>query len=416
MRRPSLGDLPAELATVASEVAERIAAAGARAWLVGGTVRDLALGEPVGDLDMASALEPAQAERLFERSHPVGRAFGSLLVPWRQTEVQLTTFRSEAGYTDGRRPSQVQFGATLEQDAARRDFTCNALFLDPRNDELRDPQAGLADMERGLLRAVGEPSERFLEDRLRLLRLARFRAKLNFRVEARTWEGARAMRGDLQGVSAERVRDELERILTGPRAVLALRTLAELDLLRWRRGDGGDWEDVLRLVERLRPSSPTSAALEAWAAFLDPTQPLEELRFSRERIAGLREAWRLADVLAGSPSRAERVRAARSPHFASALALARARALASNGGAAALESLAREASAWSAAELWPAPLIAAQDLAQLGIARGPSWGQCLKEAETLQLDGRLQSRAEALQWLQRRAAELALGPQGESPT
>src|SRR6185503_18536023 len=141
---------------------------------VGGAVRDLALGLPPHDVDLASRLTPDELEGRFPKSASVGRAFGSMVLVVDGIPLQHTTFRSEHGYADARRPDQVRYGATLEEDASRRDFTCNALYLDPLSDELCDPQEGLADLRSALLRCVGDPAARFAEDGLRILRLARF--------------------------------------------------------------------------------------------------------------------------------------------------------------------------------------------------------------------------------------------------
>src|SRR5262249_31126723 len=154
-------------------------------------------------------------ERLFATTHAVGRAFGTVVVRSGELDLQVTTFRSETGYDDARRPSEVRFGTSLEEDAARRDFTCNALYLDPLTDELRDPTGGLADLAAGRLRCVGEPAARFAEDGLRLLRLARFAAQLGLTVEVGTAAGAAASLEALRGVSPERELNELTRMAEG---------------------------------------------------------------------------------------------------------------------------------------------------------------------------------------------------------
>src|SRR6185503_10579164 len=139
MRRPSMEHLPAELAHAARTVAGVLRAAGHRAWLVGGAVRDLALEVTPQDVDLASAARPEEIEALFPSTVSVGRAFGTVVVRSGALSLQVTTFRAEAGYDDARRPSHVHFATSLTEDAARRDFTCNALYLDPLSDEFVDP-------------------------------------------------------------------------------------------------------------------------------------------------------------------------------------------------------------------------------------------------------------------------------------
>ena len=163
--RPALERLPVELAGAARACAETLTAAGQRAWIVGGAVRDLALGRTPKDVDLATAAVPEELERLFPRSHAVGRAFGTVVVHTvGEIDVEITTFRREADYADGRRPNTVSFGTSLEEDAQRRDFTCNALYLCALDGEFRDPTGGLDDLRAGVLRCVGDPARRFAED------------------------------------------------------------------------------------------------------------------------------------------------------------------------------------------------------------------------------------------------------------
>src|SRR5437867_2007197 len=191
MRRPTMEHLPLELARAARTVAGVLGTAGHRTWLVGGAVRDLALGIEPKDADLASAARPEEIEALFPSTHAVGRAFGTVVVRCGTADLQVTTFRAEAGYDDARRPSHVRFGTTLVEDAARRDFTCNALYLDPLNDEFIDPTGGLADLAARRLRCVGDPVQRFAEDGLRLLRLARLAAEHGLAIDQATHAGAR---------------------------------------------------------------------------------------------------------------------------------------------------------------------------------------------------------------------------------
>jgi len=395
MRRPSTADLPVPLARAAQGVARALAERGRRVWIVGGAVRDLALERSPKDVDLATDAPPEDVEAAFEKTAAVGRAFGTVLVMDFGFEVQVTTFRSERGYSDARRPDDVVFGATAEEDARRRDFTCNALFLDPLTDELLDPTGGLADLEAGRLRCVGDARERFREDGLRLLRLARFAGSLGLRVEPETLAAARAAADSLRGVSGERVYAELARMASGPDPERAFGLLDDLGLLE-RLLPGWDSSARRPVLARLPGDAPATAWLaalteagEAMAALPAPRAVAEEVG----RIVAAVESWDLSEA---APSRAEAIRAVREPWWPAAAVLARAR-----GGAAAAraEAVARAVAGVPAHELRPEPLLSGKDLTRAGLRPGPEFGALLEELETLQLEGEVTTREAALTWL-----------------
>ena len=396
---------------VARAIAERIAENGARAWIVGGCLRDLALGGTPADVDMASALPPEELARLFERTVEVGKAFGTVVVHLGGHDVQVTTFRTETGYSDRRRPDSVEWGTTVEEDAARRDFTVNALYLDPLADELADPEGGLSDLEARRLRCVGEPARRFREDGLRLLRLGRFAAALDFEVEAHTLEAARAERHALAGVSGERVAEELRRVLARPRARRALELYDGLGLLDEALpgvvADPAERALRWRVLGRLEPAPGFEEGLALLAEGGAFEGTLHRLHLSRDET---RTVGRLGQLLAdlralpGDAGRARRIRLVRDPLWPRAARLAA--ALFAERGApeadpAALVAFAR---GLSREELAPQPLLTSADLAASGLPRGPEWGRVLEEVETLQLERELESRELALAWLAGRVA------------
>lgn len=212
------------------DVVERLAASGHQAYLVGGCVRDVLLGREPEDFDVATSALPDQVEALFERVAPVGAAFGTVLVLSQGVEVHVTSFRSELEYLDGRRPSGVRFGASIQEDLARRDFTVNAIAWDPRRDVFVDPFGGREDLQLGLIRAVGDPAARLREDALRTLRAVRFAAVLQFDLEEATWEAIQAEADGVRRLSAERVRDELVKILAADDVGRALWMMVALGL------------------------------------------------------------------------------------------------------------------------------------------------------------------------------------------
>jgi tRNA nucleotidyltransferase/poly(A) polymerase len=399
---------------VAVRVAEVLASGGHRGWIVGGAVRDLALERPVSDVDMTSAAHPDEVERLFEHTVPVGREFGTVVVLVDGAEVQHTTFRGESDYADARRPDRVEFGRTLEEDAHRRDFTCNALFLDPLADEVADPTGGLADLEAGVLRCVGEARERFAEDGLRLLRLARFAGALDLEVEEGTLAGARAAAGALGGVSPERIRQEFASITKRPGAHRAVSLLAEIGLLAPALTPGDDgWcvPEAERLARLARLDEPVGLE-RGLALLLQPAgdeqaergaKALEDLRLSRAEQTAVRALWSGLGALRALDAgrRAPRVRLARRDDWAALRSLA----LTVPGCEAAageVEALRRAA---TKEELNPAPLLSSDDLAASALPRGPEWGRALADAEELQLEGELADREAALAWLKDRAPD-----------
>lgn len=425
MRRPSVRHLREDLARAARELATTLRSAGQRAWIVGGAVRDLALEREVGELDMTSPAVPDEVEALFRRTAPIGRDFGTVQVRLDGVSIEHTTFRSESVYRDARRPLQVAFGRSLEEDAARRDFTCNALYLDPLDDELRDPSGGLEDLERGRLRCVGEADTRFAEDALRMLRLARFAAALELEVDPAALAAARAHAERAARLAPERVAAELARVFERPRAGRAVRLLVETGVLRHalpgreeagldavadgeRRASvldalGEALDPVLGLAVLYDPDLAADASREDGAR-----DALERLRPSRATRDAVAELWRLraeAERLGAEgerAGRARRVRLVAAEAWPRALRLARAWRRARGTDAAALDGLEAFRASLTPGELRPAPLIRSGDLRARRVPPGPSWGELLREAEDLQLEGRLRDRADALAWLDAR--------------
>jgi tRNA nucleotidyltransferase (CCA-adding enzyme) len=211
-------------------ILERLEHAGYEAFFVGGYVRDKCWGKPVKDIDIATSALPAQVVSLFERTIPTGLKHGTVTVLAGGTPYEVTTYRKESDYVDYRRPSEVEFISDLEEDLKRRDFTMNAMAMDRRGD-IRDPFGGQADMEKMLLRCVGEPEERFQEDALRMLRCIRFASTYGLEVEKGTWNALLTRRELLSHVAMERVRVELERMVAGPAPLRGWSMLLDSGLL-----------------------------------------------------------------------------------------------------------------------------------------------------------------------------------------
>lgn len=203
--------------------------AGFQAYIVGGAVRDYLLGKAPHDMDVASNAYPEEVKKLFNRTVDIGIEHGTVLVLMEGEGIEVTTFRTESEYTDLRRPDKVEFVQSLEEDLKRRDFTINAMAMD-KNLAIIDPFGGKSDLEKCLIRAVGEPGERFQEDALRMLRAVRFSGQLNFAIEAGTLAAIRSHASLIRAVAVERLKNELDKILINPRTQQSMAYLQQSGL------------------------------------------------------------------------------------------------------------------------------------------------------------------------------------------
>jgi putative nucleotidyltransferase with HDIG domain len=428
----------ASSAALAIAIVRELRARGHRAYLVGGCVRDRLLGSNPKDYDVATDARPENLLVYFPESDRVGAHFGVVLVRDASgTQVEVATFRSDVGYSDGRRPDQVVFESDPKQDALRRDFTINALFEDPLTGEVLDFVGGREDLASGIIRAIGDARHRFREDHLRMLRAVRFAARLQFSIEAGTLGAIQELAGFLANVSAERIRNELIRILTEGHARRGMELLDESGLLsvilpevKALQGveqppqyhpEGDVWTHTLMMLDMLDQPSATLAMgvllhdigkpptfsvaerirfdghVEAGVAIARGI--LERLRFSRgetdEILALIQNHMRFKDVMQMKPSTLKRF--LRMPSFDEHLKLHRVDCLASHGNLASWTYAKEHLARLPAEELHPRPLITGQDLIAQGYRPGPAFGKALEAVETAQLDGRVKTRDEALE-------------------
>jgi poly(A) polymerase len=305
---PAASPLPLRPPPEALEILSRLRRAGFEAYFCGGCVRDALLGKTPKDYDLASSAPPGQVERLFPKTMAVGKAFGVLLVEGEAGgRYEVASFRSESGYADGRRPDRVA-PASPEEDAKRRDFTINALFYDPFSGRIIDYVGGVADLERRLLRTVGDPEERFREDRLRLLRTVRFAARTGFGLDEATGRAAAALSGLAASVSPERVAAELEIMLLDGNSRGAFVLLRELGLLRAIlpelealagveqprefHPEGDVWQHTLLVLREndLGRNGAAGTAFSPGDRDIDPGKGMDRGGFdASEYLAGLRE-------------------------------------------------------------------------------------------------------------------------------
>ncbi|MEX2091892.1 MAG: CCA tRNA nucleotidyltransferase, partial [Pirellulales bacterium] len=289
----------------ALEVVQELRAAGFEAFWAGGCVRDQLLGLAPKDYDVATNAKPDEIRTLFghKRTLAIGAAFGVITVLGRRHEgqIEVATFRTDAEYSDGRHPDSVHF-TTAEHDAQRRDFTINGLFFDPVTNEVVDYVGGREDLERKLIRAIGNPRLRLSEDKLRMLRAVRFAATFHFTIEPGTLAAIQAMAAQITTVSAERIGAEVRRMLVGPNRAVALDLLRETNLLAQvlpevAQLDAAAWDETRSVLAALR--EPTLAV--ALAAILlqvdDPRAPGKlgrRLRYTNREIE--RTNWLLAEL------------------------------------------------------------------------------------------------------------------------
>jgi len=422
----------------ARDICARLQAAGHQALWAGGCVRDCLLGRAPYDYDIATSARVEEIRRLFGSTVEIGAAFGVTGVVLPEGSFEVATFRSDGPYRDGRRPSQVAFSDARE-DALRRDFTINALFLDPPTGAVLDFVGGQADLERGIIRAVGDPDRRFAEDYLRLLRAARFSARLGFALDPATEAAMTRHAPGLTRISAERIRDELSKMLTEGEAAAAFRILDRTGLLdralpevAAMKGvaqpevfhpEGDVFEHTMACLAQLR-GAPLSLAL---AALLhDVGKPVtqrfaERIRFDFHDMRGARIAERVLRRLRFPNNvvdtvvwlveqhmrfawtlemrESKRKRFVRDPRFTSLVELARIDALASHGDVSNIERIEAFRNALGAEEMRPGRLLTGHGLAAMGYAPGPLFAEILRQLEDAQLEGWVRTEEEARRYV-----------------
>ena len=429
--------------TTARTLVDRLRAAGHIAYFAGGCVRDLVRGQTPKDIDIATDARPEEVQKIFRRTYAVGAHFGVIVVLENDWQFEVATFRSDGAYLDGRHPVAVNFSSP-EEDARRRDFTINGMFFDPPNDAVIDFVGGREDLAAGIVRAIGDPAQRFAEDRLRLLRAVRFATVLEFEIEPVTWEAMVRAAPAVGEISAERIREELVRILLSPHRArgwdlldasgLMKQVLPELEAMKGcaqppQFHPEGDVFRHTRLMLDLLPDEvslplvlsvlfhdigkpPTSSVDEAGRIRFnghdrlgaEMTEALmQRLRFSRAEIDATVEAVRQHMVFKDVPNMrvAKLKRFMARPTFADELELHRVDCASSHGMLDNYEFLQRKRAEFANEPIIPPPLVKGDDLIALGMKPGPHFGEILEAVETRQLEGELRDRDEALAWVRK---------------
>ena len=433
----------ADRGQVATDLVRQLRAAGHQAYLAGGCVRDRLLGREPLDFDVATSAPPEAVQALFRRTVPVGAQFGVILVLVDDARFEVATFRSDAAYVDGRRPSAVHFG-TAEADAQRRDFTINALFEDPISGEVIDFVGGREDLRRGVVRAIGDAGARIAEDRLRMLRAVRFASRFGFTIEPATLAAIRAAAPTLPDIAPERIGEEIVKLLTEGNARRAFELLDASALLPVVlpevtamqsvqqspdfHPEGDVFTHTLLLLQQLPAGIPETLALGALLHDVAKPQCVGEhhgritfyghtdvgaemavaicqrLRRSREtweRVAYLvRNHLRLVQAPEMRLSTLKRFLA--DPGIDELLHLARIDALASNGDLRFVLFCERRRAEIGAEALRPPRLVSGTDLAAWGYAAGPRVGEILRALDDAQLEGEVRDRADAERFVRER--------------
>jgi poly(A) polymerase len=460
--------LAAVLKDFASSIVRTLREHDHQGYLVGGCVRDLLLGREPADYDVATSATPLQVMEIFPETFAVGAQFGVVLVPLPTKDVasnvstknsgrgdlaacapsgasvvEVATFRSDIGYSDGRHPDEVRFSEDPREDVARRDFTINGMMLDPLTGEVLDFVGGRRDLEDKIIRAVGEPERRFAEDKLRMLRAARFAARFRYSIEPSTWAAIQKLAPEIHIVSRERARDELTKMLTEGHARDAFLLLDASGLLREilpeisaMKGvaqppqfhpEGDVFVHTLLLLENLPYPCPATLA---WGALLhDVGKPAtfrvapDRIRFDGHVDVGVKMAEEICRRLRLSGDDTQQVSALvdhhmrfgqaprmsestlkkflRMPRFEEHLALHRADCLASHGGLDSYEFVQKKLSEIPPEKMRPPRLVSGEDLISAGYSPGPEFRKILDAVENAQLEGDLSSRQAAMEFVRR---------------
>ena len=403
----------------AIDVVRTLQTAGFTALWAGGCVRDELLGLEPNDYDVATDARPDEVRKLFRRSIAVGAAFGVIeVIGPRDKErgehltVEVATFRSDGLYLDGRRPESVTFSSP-EDDAQRRDFTINGMFFDPLAGQLHDFVGGRADLEAKILRAIGNPAARFTEDKLRVLRAVRIAARFALAIDPATLTAAQNIAPSITVVSAERIAEELRKLLTHPNRGRGVRLLREFGLVEYllpELGPAARWEFAARVVAELGGRTPRARQEAvsfplAFAALLHEVgKPTAEKVADRLRLSTaekVRTVWLvekhqyLADASTLRPSRLKPILV--HPGIGELLALHRAIALASGTDLAPVEFCEQMLRDVPVEELNPPPVLTGTDLIAMGLEPGPEFKRILDAVREAQLEDRVRTRDEAME-------------------
>ncbi|HUI74277.1 MAG TPA: CCA tRNA nucleotidyltransferase [Candidatus Acidoferrum sp.] len=432
---------------LANSICEALQRKGFQALLVGGCVRDLLLGRDPADYDVTTDASPEQVLEFFPEGIAVGARFGVILVPRDELKVEVATFRSDIGYSDGRHPDRVVFSASPEEDVQRRDFTINGLLMRHDTGEILDFVGGRADLKAGLLRAIGEPDRRLTEDKLRMLRAVRFAARFGYAIDGRTFEAMQTHAREIVQVSAERIREELTKILTEGKARRGFELLDEAELLgavlpevaKYKgveqppqfHPEGDVWIHTRMMLEGLEAGCSTTLAWGVLlhdvgkpATFRSAAETGDRIRFDGHVEAGVAMSAAICERMRFSNEETEQIlslvanhmrfkdvaqmraatlkRFVRLPKFEEHLELHRLDCLCSHGSMESYEFVKRFVAETPEEEVRPPRLLSGDDLIEMGLRPGPEFSAILRSVEDGQLEGRISDREAAVEYVRKR--------------
>lgn len=420
----------------ALEIVKTLQFHGYKAFFAGGCVRDMIMGRESADYDIATSALPQDIMKLFEKTIPVGIQFGVVIIVKEGHNFEVATFRTEGGYRDGRHPDYVTFG-TPDDDVRRRDFTINGLLYDPVVDEILDYVGGREDISQGIIRTIGNPIERFTEDKLRMIRAARFACRFDFPIHPETKQAIIRLAKHIHVVSDERIREELEKILTGSNPHIGVKLLDELQLLPEILPEVSEMKGV-RQPENFHPEGDvfvhTLLCLSkmeepSWTLAMgvllhdigktDTYEELDRIRFNLHEKVGSDMAAKVCDRLKTSVAEKERIvwlvlkhlcfkdaqkmrlsklkRLLAEEGYPELAELCRIDALASSGDLSDYHFCQEMFSKLSHEEVKPKPFITGHDLIALGLKPGPVFKDILTKIEDEQLEGNIKTRENALE-------------------
>jgi len=428
----------------ALEIVKTLREKGHEAFFVGGCVRDALLGVACEEIDIATSATPQEVQQAFAKTVAVGESFGVVLVIREDLKFEVATFRRESRYGDGRHPESVDYTKSPEEDVRRRDFTINGMLYDPLSGELYDYVEGLGDLERGLVRTIGDPEKRFGEDRLRMMRAVRFTSCLGFELDGAAFSAIRDGASGISVVSGERIREELVKILTRQNPGDGLRLLSSCGLLghflpeiECMHGvqqppqfhpEGDVFKHTCLVMDKLYANTDGGYSEElAVAALLhDVGKPptysesdrirfnghdrvgakmsegiCRRLRFSKKQIRRISELilehLKFKDVFNMRESTLKKFLSL--PYFEEHMQMHLADCMASHGKTDAYDFIREKMEEYGREEIKPTPLLAGQDLIDLGYSPGPVFSEILGQIEELQLENRLSSKEEAVEFV-----------------
>lgn len=394
----------------ALKIVRKLKKAGFNALFAGGCVRDMLLGENPNDYDVATNARPEEVTRLFKRTIEVGAEFGVVIVLIGAEQVEVATFRIEGGYSDGRHPSYIDF-ADARKDAERRDFTVNAMFYDPLEEKVVDYVRGREDLEKGIIKTVGDPRQRFGEDYLRMLRAVRFSVQLDFEIEENTRKAVCEKAENISVISGERIAAEIERILACPGRSRGAEELISTGLGRviFPGFEGEKAKFGAKVLEHLPRCPDMGLGLAGMFAGFDTdfaVKSCKVLKLSTKQSKKMKSLLeQRGKLLKAEMSLAELKLTASNEYFEDLFALQTALQKARGESTSPLHKLKQRIEELGNAELRPAPLLNGYELMELGVEEGRKIGELQSEMYTAQLNEEINTKAEAAEWIKNKLKE-----------